>query len=232
MIGTVGDDEAGERLRATARDAGVDVTGLAVETGVPTGRAVITIDRHAENCIVVVAGANATEVRSAPPPARVVLAQLEIPVVSVIDAFAVARASGALTVLNPAPASALPDRLLELCDIVVPNEHELDLVGGAEHLLAHGVRAVVVTLGAAGVTVVEADDRTGWSVPAYAVEPIDTTGAGDAFCGALASRLAAGDSLRPAVQFAAAAGALATTTAGAVPSLPTAEAIRTLMDRN
>lgn len=229
MIGSVGDDEAGTRLRATASDAGVDVTGLGVKPGVATGRAVITIDRHAENCIVVVPGANAADVSAEPPPARVVLAQLEIPVTSVIAAFAAARSSRAVTILNPAPASELPDRLLDLCDIVVPNEHELDLVGGADHLLSCGVGAVVVTRGAAGVTVVEADDRTGWSVPAYAVEPIDTTGAGDAFCGALASRLAAGDDLRTAVQFAAAAGALATTTAGAVPSLPTAEAVRSLM---
>lgn len=230
MIGSVGDDEAGTRLRGVAGDAGIDITGLTVEPDVPTGRAVITVDQHGENSIVVVAGANASGVRRTPPISRVVLAQLEIPINSVIDAFATARGSGARTVLNPAPARDLPAELLELCDIVVPNEHELDLVGGADHLLAHGVRAVVVTRGASGVTVVEAEDRTGWAVPAFHVEPVDTTGAGDAFCGALAARLAAGDDLRAAVRFAAGAGALATTVSGAVPSLPNLEAVHRLID--
>ena len=134
--------------------------------------------------------------------------------------------------LNPAPAQVLPDELVELCDIVVPNEHEADLVGGARSLLRRGVSAVVTTRGAAGVTVDEMVDGTveTWTEPAVAVTPIDTTGAGDAFCGALAARLAAGDGRRRAVRYAAAAGALATTVAGAVPSLPHADAIQAITD--
>jgi ribokinase len=146
-------------------------------------------------------------------------------------AFAAARAAGCRTVLNPAPAppGGLDVEFLALCDVIVPNEHEVELLGGAEHLLAGGVAAVIVTRGAAGVTVYERDDTDPWSVDAFAVTPVDTTGAGDSFCGALACRLAAGDELPAAVRYAAAAGALATTVAGAVPSLPHAAAVLALL---
>jgi ribokinase len=104
----------------------------------------------------------------------------------------------------------------------VPNEHEVELLGGVDALLEQGVETIVVTRGGAGVTVVERHDgaTTQRSFDAFAVDPVDTTGAGDAFCGALAARLAGGEPLDRAVRFAAGAGALATTTAGAVPSLP------------
>jgi ribokinase len=130
-------------------------------------------------------------------------------------------------VLNPAPVpnEGLPSDVLALCDVVVPNEHELALLGGTDRLLAGGVGAVVVTRGAAGVTVTEAASADTWSIAAFDVEPVDTTAAGDAFCGTLACRLATGADLRSAVRSAAAAGALAATVAGAVPSLPVAAEI-------
>ncbi len=120
--------------------------------------------------------------------------------------------------------------MLELCDVVIPNEHELELVGGVDALLGHGVGAVVTTRGAAGVDVVQMVDGVAeqWTQPAFPVMAVDTTGAGDAFCGALAARLAAGDDLHGAVRYAAAAGALATTTAGAVASLPHADEVHAL----
>ncbi len=154
--------------------------------------------------------------------ATVTLAQLEVPIDAVVTAFRAARAAGRRTVLNPAPvpAAGLPDDLLSICDIVIPNEHELELLGGIDHLIGRGVSTVIVTRGASGVTVVDAAGDERWDLDAFRVDPIDTTGAGDAFCGAFATRLAAGDSLRSAVRYAAATGALATTTAGAVPSLP------------
>ena len=231
FVGAVGDDDAGRVLRSVAATEGIDVSGLSVADGVATGRAVITVDDSGENSIVVVPGANAFAYVGDLSAATVVLAQLEVPVATVIAAFAVARAAGSRTVLNPAPVpvGGLPDELLSLCDVLVPNEHEVELLGGVDELLASGVAAVVVTQGAAGVTVTEAPDATTWSVEAFEVDPVDTTGAGDAFCGALAARLAAGADLRPAVRYAAAGGALATTTAGAVPSLPHAADIERLL---
>jgi ribokinase len=181
---------------------------------------VIVVDAHAENSIVVVSGANQRVDSRNLPAASVVVAQLEIPVDVVISAFRAARERGARTMLNPAPARPLPDELLALCDVVVPNEHELELIGGVRRLLDRGVGTVVTTRGAAGATVAVADGSAGWTQPPFTVSPVDSTGAGDAFCGALAARLAAGEAMDAAVAFAAAAGALATTTRGAVPSLP------------
>lgn len=227
LVAAVGDDAAGNTLRSLAADDGVDVAAVAVLAGETTGRALITVDGHAENSIVVVPGANARMRAGTAPTARVVIAQLEVPVDEVISAFRHAREAGARTVLNPAPAQPLPDELVRLCDIVVPNEHEADLIGGVSALLGLGVSAVVTTLGAAGVVVTESVDGVvdSWSEPAVEVTPVDTTGAGDAFCGALVARLAAGDELRDAVRYATAAGALATTVAGAVPSLPHSAAV-------
>jgi ribokinase len=228
MIAAVGNDAAGRDLLDVAIADGIDARWIAQLDAVTTGRALIVVDDGGENSIVVVPGANAM-LRSPEslPAASVVLAQLEVPIATVTEAFRMARAAGATTVLNPAPAQHLPDALLELCDIVVPNEHEIDLLGGVEHLLAHGVRAVVVTLGADGADLVFPSGRR--HQEPFAVEPVDTTGAGDAFCGAFAARLAAGEPIEQAVEWAAAAGALATTAFGAVPSLPTAEAVATVL---
>ena len=232
LVAAVGDDEAGHRLRSVAKAERIDVSDVAVITGTPTGRALITVDVAAENSIVVVPGANADIGVDDLPAARVVVAQLEIPLDVVVTAFRAARSRGSLTVLNPAPAGRLPDELITLCDVIVPNEHELELIGGVPSLLERGVATIVVTRGSAGVTVVERREDASpapWSLDAFAVEPIDTTGAGDAFCGALAARLAAGDPLARAVRFAAAAGALATTVRGAVPSLPRRADIESLI---
>jgi ribokinase len=231
FVGAVGTDHAGDRLCAVAAGEGIDVAALATSP-TPTGRALIGVDDHAENSIIVVPGANGTvtadQVTATMPSALVVLVQLEIPVEAVGAALATARSTGARTVLNPAPAARLPADLLALCDVVVPNEHELALVGGVDALLDAGVGAVVVTLGARGVRVVTAHSVT--DVRAFPVVPVDTTGAGDSFCGALSARLAAGDDLLDAVRYASAAGALATTVAGAVPSLPRADAVWELLN--
>ncbi len=230
FLAAVGDDEAGRTLRAVAEHEGIDVSGVVVASGVPTGRALITVDHRGENSIVVVPGANSLARLSSLPAAAVVLAQLEVPLPTVIAAFAAARQAGNRTMLNPAPvpADGVPVELLALCDVVVPNEHEVELLGGVGRLLDSGVGAVVVTRGAAGVTINAAGDATARSIAAFPVEPIDTTGAGDAFCGTLACRLALGADLDGAARSAAAAGALATTVAGAVPSLPVAADIERL----
>ena len=216
LVGAVGADHAGMLLRDVARDEGIDVSHLVTIEEAPSGRAIISVDDAGENSIIVVPGANAGLTPADIPDGAVVLAQLEISLGTVASAFRSARERGATTVLNPAPAAELTTELLSSCDIVVPNEHELMLLGGTAHLLDRGVSHVVVTRGAAGVDVVNHDSSI--HLDAFPVEPVDPTGAGDAFCGALASRLAAGEPLLTAVQFAAAAGALATTKPGAVPS--------------
>jgi ribokinase len=232
FVGAVGEDEPGRRLRALAISEGIDVEGVLAAEGAPTGRAMITVDAAAENTIVVIAGANGLVDGRRVPSARLVIAQLEIPVDQVMAAFRAARADGNRTILNPAPAQVLPDELLGLCDVVIPNEHEVELLGGVAALLDRGVSTVITTQGAAGVAVTErgADGLVvEWRQEAFVVDAVDTTGAGDAFCGALAARLAAGDTLRSCVRYAAAAGALAATIEGAVPALPHDSAIRRLL---
>jgi ribokinase len=188
------------------------------------------VDGTGENSIVVIPGANAsvspdTEL----PPAAVVLAQLEIPLEAVRSALTRARAAGSTVILNPAPAAPLPPEMVAACDVIVPNQHELIQLGGAERALQGGCGAVVVTLGSDGV---EIHTNAGTKrIAAFDVTVVDTTGAGDAFCGALAARLAAGDELLDAVRWATAAGALATTVHGAVPAQPTAAAIEALLQR-
>lgn len=231
MIGAVGDDAAGTALREVARGDGVDDRVITTVPGVPTGRALIAVDDAAENSIVVVPGANGHVVLTHLPSSRVVLAQLEIAPEVVAAAFRTARRHGVTTVLNPAPAERVTQELLALADVVVPNQHELQVLGGRAPLAAAGVRTLVVTLGADGAELFDGRDpgAAPHHVEPFAVDPVDTTGAGDAFCGGLVARLAAGDDLADALVFAAANGALATTRAGAVPSLPTAEDTRALM---
>ena len=218
FVGAVGDDDAGRLLLDVLDGEGIDRSGVAVSAR-PTGRAVIVVDDGGENIIVVVAGANEEAVAVEIPDARVLLAQLEIPMATVFAALRRGREMGAVTVLNPAPARAGVEELIDLVDVLVPNEHEAaSLVSGA---------AVVTTLGSAGAEITTPGGRT--RVPAFDVTSVDATGAGDAFCGVLAARLAAGDELEAAVRVACAAGALATTSAGAVPSMPTMAAIERLL---
>lgn len=233
FIGCLGRDAAGDALHRVMTEEGIDA--FVVDVAVPTGRALIAVDEAAENSIVVVPGANhhvgigvIDDHRSVLADTHVVLAQLEIPIDAVEAAFAIARLAGAITILNPAPAADLPPSLLSLCDIVMPNQTELARLGGPETLLATGVSTVVTTLGARGIRIVTAEDTI--DIPPYAVRAVDTTGAGDAACGALAASLAHGTDVVTAARRAAAAGALAATRAGAVPSLPTALEIDALVD--
>jgi ribokinase len=238
MIGRVGDDSAGSQLLDDLRERGVDVAGVG-RCDAPTGTATVAVESGSgENLIVVAPGANGEvcpdDVRvDAVRSARVVLLQLEIPVETV--AAAAAHAEGTV-VLNPAPPAALPDALLARADVLVPNEWELvRLAGGAEcdgsaealATLARTVssRDVVVTLGARGALLVPAGGRAELVAPP-AVSAVDTTGAGDCFCGALCVALAGGASLRTAVEYAVAAAALSTTGAGARGALPSDADVR------
>jgi ribokinase len=209
----------------------VDVRHLATVDR-PTGRALIGVSDDAENLIIVVPGANHAlstsdidTARGVLARAKVVLVQLEIRL-EVVQRAVESAGPDTLVVLNPAPAVQLPDELLAHVDVITPNEHEERLLGGARSLLARGVGAVVVTEGARGARLVTSESEQ--RIAPYPVTPVDTTGAGDAFCGALSARLAHGGgmvALPEALRAAAVAGALATQVKGAVPSLPRWDAI-------
>ena len=236
FCGAIGGDAAGTHLRSVVTNASIDDRWLLQRDDVPTGRALIGVSASGENSIIVVAGANAeltpNDVTRAATAARVVMAQLEVPVATVFEALRSGRAAGAITLLNPAPApdARLPPDLLALCDVVIPNEHEVELLGGVAELFRLGAKAVVVTLGSKGAKLCtpDADDVI---VASFAVDAIDTTAAGDAFCGGFATALSSGSSYIDAMRFAAATGALATTRHGAVPSLPSRAEIDELLTR-
>ena len=223
FIGALGRDHAGEILLAALVKDGVDVSAVQ-RVSAPTGRALIGVSDSGENSIIVVPGANhAVSVddieknKSLISSAKVLLCQLEVPLTVVQRAFELAGSS-TTRILNPAPAQALPDSLLGVVDIVTPNEYEVELLGGVNQLQNLGIKTVIVTQGEKGAMVVDATGAR--QVDPYKVTAVDSTGAGDAFCGMLAARLAIGESMTNSLRAAVIAGALATQIEGAVPSLP------------
>ena len=240
LLARVGDDDRGATLRAHLREAGVDDRALLVTRDVATGSAIVTLTPDGENTIVVSPGANArldvADVNAFAADARAarcVLAQLELALESVTRALEVAAAAGARPMLNAAPWRTLPDALLARLDPLVVNEHEAALFLGepvrpenareaAAAIVRRGPRSVTITFGAAGA-VAGSHDGAFVHVPAPAVRAVDTTGAGDAFTGALALELARGASLDAATHVAVRAGAYAVQRIGAQASLPTHE---------
>lgn len=245
MIGRVGNDAFGDTLLDGLAAAGIDSRAVQ-RSERPSGVAFITVDSQAQNSIVVASGANA-----ALTPAdlaaglfsgvSVLLLQLEVPLATVLAAARFGRAAGAFTILNLAPAQKLSAAELADIDLLLVNESEaasllkLDEAGvcakplEAAKKLIRLVPKAVLTLGAGGAAWA-ARDASGLQ-RAFPITPVDTTGAGDAFAGALAVALAEGLGLPQAVRFGAAAGALAATGAGAQPALPQREAIMQLLAR-
>lgn len=231
LLAAVGEDTEGRLLCDELAAAGVDV-GLVRSAPRPTGTAVVVVDSAGENAIVVDPGANQLMSGLRPEELRclataaVVVAQLEVPLDTVEVALQHARRNGALTVLNAAPAAPLPPSLLAAVDVLLVNETEAEELSdgrdpeqAAVHLAAQ-VPAVIVTLGAAGALVAEGGALT--TVPGIdARQVVDTTGAGDAFCGAFAAARAAGLDTVAAVRRACVAGAMAVEVAGAASSSPT-----------
>ena len=245
MVGRVGEDPAGERQLSALAASRVDVRAVLRTAGVPTGSATIPVeDGSGENLIVVVPGANArltpadVDVPSV-REARVVLLQLEVPLPAV---EAAARAASGTVVLTPAPPQRLTADLLARVDVLVPNEHELAQLAGAgsgerSPVVLAGLarrvtsRAVVVTLGARGALLVPPDGGQALLQAPPPVSAVDTTGAGDCFCGALGQALASGAGLADAVRHAVTAAALSTTGPGARGALPDQDAVRALLPR-
>ncbi|MBW7927100.1 MAG: ribokinase [Fimbriimonadaceae bacterium] len=240
FVGCVGNDEFGRSLLESLRESGADCS-LVETVPTSTGTAIILVDDRAENQIVVISGANgcvrpeavASAVESVEP--AVALFQLEIPLEAVSAGLRRAKAMGATTVLNPAPAQPLDDAVLANVDVLTPNQTEAALLVGrdgapedlCDALLALGVGTVAMTLGASGSLVATRAGKV--HVPSIRVEAVDTTAAGDAFNGALALFLAQGEPLEHSVALANRAGALAATRHGAQASLPSLAELRAVL---
>ncbi len=236
LCGAVGSDSFADEALRILREAEVDLAKIK-ETKTPTGTAVIMVGENGENMIAVAPGANGLV---APHYVDSVnfrdgdcaLLQLEIPVAAVAEALGRARAGHAISILNCAPAKGEAAHLLEQADYVVANETEFELYAEAlsldgadrrERMIAFAAtnqNTIIVTLGADGLVAATPDDFL--EVPAYRVDPIDTVGAGDTFCGYLAASLIAGAELKDALRRAAVAGSLACLKHGAQPAIPDA----------
>jgi ribokinase len=245
LVGRLGADGFGQELRTFLAAQSVDLAFVKDTAGTHSGTAIITI-ANADNTIVVVPGANAmvdANDVAAPMLAKgdVAVSQFEIPLPTIAAFFQRARAAGATTVLNPAPAKKADVALLDLVDILILNETELGLLTGTElrdsdaparfakaaQSLAQG-KIVCVTLGKRGVLALV--DGEPLLVPGREVKAVDTTGAGDCFVGALASRLAAGKSLRDALAYANIAASICVQRMGAAPSMPTAQEVEAVLN--
>jgi ribokinase len=231
MIGAVGHDDAGEELLAHLVSAGIDTSGIFRLSDASTGTAYIDVSAAGENMIVVVGGANravsAEQIASHKLGShRVVLAQLETPIEAIAALFT--QASGSTKILNGAPAVDEAKKLFPLADVIVVNESELahyaeigsmtdsDVVEAARKLMSRPRQQVIVTLGARGVVAVNSSDVI--SVGGHLVDVVDTTGAGDCFCGVLAASLDEGLAIREALLQANRAAALSTCRQGAAVS--------------
>jgi ribokinase len=245
ILGRVGDDEFGEPLVRALEEKGIDTGPVERASGASTGAAFITVTPDGENAITVAPGANR---RLAPEDvdaaagaigeARVLVAQMEIPVESVLRAVEVAAERGTRALVNLAPTFEVPRGLLEKLDPLVVNEHEAAFLLGsavegvegalsaAPKLLSLGPRSAVITIGEGGAVFASGDSTE--HLPSPEVDVVDTTGAGDAFVGALATQLARDARLKEAVAYAVRAGAAAVTREGAQGALPTPEVVEAL----
>ncbi len=235
MLGCTGDDGAGEAYRQHLERRQVRTEYLIVRPGVPTGTALICVNRQAENTIVVGLGANGTltpadvrERQQALAACDILLAQLEVPLDAVLEALRLASSSGAATCLNPSPwRDDFPWGQVAL-DFVIVNEHEARLLLGnmaegaamEEKLRAKNIRTLIITRGDRP-TLAYTEGEAPLEIPVLPVEPVDTVGAGDSFAGAFAARWSEHRQLEPALRAASVAGSLATLKAGAQEAIPT-----------
>ncbi len=241
FIGRVGNDVFANLAYEIWDAEGVNRDYVSIDDEYATGVAPILVDSSGENMIVVVLGANSRltaadidAARERIAAADVLITQLEVNLDMVAYALETAKQLGVATILNPAPAAAIPQSTIDLADYLTPNETELetlsasagDYAAAARTLLTRADQQAVVTLGAQGAQIVSGSESA--VIPTYAVDVVDTTGAGDAFNAGLAVALAEGKALAQAVRFANAAAALSVTKPGAAPSTPYRAAVDAL----
>jgi ribokinase len=232
-----GNDIFGREAIASLEKDNIDTGFIFTDANEPSGIALITVDEHGENCIVVAPGANSSlrigdmeQIEDLIVRAGIILLQLEIPLETVSHIAAVAAGRGIPVILNPAPAQQLPDELLRNVSIITPNENEAEKLTGipvtdirtaieaAQSLFARGVETIIVTLGADGALLVNGNGAA--HIPGYRVEAIDTTAAGDVFNGALVVGLSEKKSIEDSIAFACKAAAISVTRLGAQTSAP------------
>lgn len=249
MVAKVGDDDFGAQLRRGLRDAGVNVRGVSLAKGTASGVALISVDSKGQNSITVVPGANdrllPEDLEKCLPQLRsagILLTQLETPMETVEYLCETAKRLAIPLMLDPAPARALPRRLLRNVTFLTPNETETCALCGiapedltpatvgeyARKLQSSGAANVIVKMGSRGAYIAAADGSRRM-VPAFRIKAVDSTAAGDAFNAGLAVGLMRGMALPDAVRLGAAAGALAATRAGAQTSMPTGDEVQKLM---
>lgn len=243
FIGKIGNDEPGDILLRNICKEGINTDYIKRDKDSVTGRAIILLSKKGENSIVVLSGANMNikkeEIQEASEVIKssdVVISQFEVPMEAIICAFEAARKNNVLTVLNPAPAKEVPDRLIKLTDIIIPNETEVQNLTGirvddiesareaSAFFLKKGVKYVIITMGSTGAILVSGEEAC--LVPAYKVENVvDTTAAGDSFIGALSSRICRMDSInfeavKESIKFGNYVSSIVVQRKGAAPSIP------------
>jgi ribokinase len=243
FIGRIGKDPFGNELRENLKRNGVNIDYLTEDDSNPTGIAFIIVDKNGENSIVVAPGANMAlgkeDIQRAIPiisKAGILLIQLEIPIETVEFSLELAKRYNLMSILNPAPArKRIDERIISLADIVTPNRSELQMITGVElkderdiviagkKLLGYGIKWVIVTLGSYGVMAI-GEEREIY-IPAIKVSPVDTTGAGDVFNGALTVKLSQGEPIDRAIRYAVVCAGISVTRKGAQSSIPAEEEV-------
>jgi ribokinase len=249
MVGSLGNDFFGKQFLDKFSREGINTDFVTQDDENGTGVAMPLIDASGDNSIVIIPQANMAltveninQAQSTIADADVLVMQCEVPMDANQRAAEIAKQNDTLVMLNPAPAQLIPDQILKLVDIIIPNETETETLTGlptktenevlvaGRNLLSKGVETVILTLGDRGSLLLNEDGEK--LIPAFDVSVVDTTAAGDSFCGVLAASLANGISINLSVEIANAAGALAVTKLGAEPSLPQRDAIDDLLQSN
>ena len=246
MVGRVGGDEFGEKLKDELEKAGVDHENVVVDTMTSSGVALIAVEDSAENTIIVIPGANGQfddqdlkRLEAVLTKSEVLLLQLEIPLEMVMAAAKIAKENNVKVILDPAPAQILPEEIYPLLDIITPNETETELLVGfpletkedaakaAKILMGRGASNVIIKMGSRGAFALMGDQEE--SFEPYQVTTVDTVAAGDAFNGALAVALSENLPVEKAIQWGMAGGALSVTKEGAQPAMPERNEIKELL---
>lgn len=246
FITCLGNDANGENALKYYHNQGLNVDSSFIVDDSPSGTALIWVDDNGENCIVIIAGANKKlspdyliKRKDVIISSDIVLMQMEIPYETVRILCEVASGAGKTVILNAAPACKLESDILNLVDILVVNETEAEVISGEKidrigeegiisMLLDHGAKAVVLTLGKRGC--IMKDKNNHYVIPSFDVNTVDTTAAGDTFCGALAAQLGRGNNWEQSLIFATAASAICVTRLGAQPSLPTEDEVSDFLE--
>lgn len=243
FIGKMGNDDFQKKLSLNMKNERVDIEHIFIDADESTGAALITVDGKGENEIVVISGSNMKlspknieEKRELFSKVKVVIAQLEIPLNTVIKAAEISKKNDSVFILNPAPAKELPGKLISMIDFLTPNEIELELLSGikvsdeksivkaAEKLLEKGVKNIIVTMGDKGAYLINKNERK--IFPANKVDIVDSTGAGDAFNGAFAFALSNGEDIDKAIELAISVASFSVTKMGAQSSMPGLDEIK------